>query len=138
MWLVRTSAAPETMSYFAPRVQIDFLGEEEGFGTPSSLLPCIPVKKALQEARRGTKRGLPKALESRRKIHPATRSRVVQNTQCASDAKVTPLSFPAPPAFVHEQKDVLAVLLRQHDGFTLTLAQPSQVWVRRGRNSFNL
>jgi hypothetical protein len=43
------------------------------------------------------------ALESRRKIHPATRGRVVQNNQCAGDAKATPLSFPAPPTFVHEQ-----------------------------------
>lgn len=90
------SAALETIPYSAPREQIDFLGEKEGFGTPSSLLPCIPVKKALQEARRGTKRGLPKALESRRKIQPATRGRVVQNTHCASEAKATPLSFPAP------------------------------------------
>ncbi len=51
---------------------------------------------------------------------------------------MTPLSFPAPLAFVHEQKHVRAALLGQDDSLPLTFAQPWQVWIRRDRNSFNL
>ncbi len=51
---------------------------------------------------------------------------------------MAPLSFPALPTFVHEQEHVRAVPLCQHNSLTLTVAQPSQAWVRWRRNSFNL
>src|SRR5271166_536731 len=106
-----------------------FRGESSRSSSRSFSSLSVPVQKALQQARGGAERGLSQALESRRKIHPTARGRVVQYTQRAGDGEVATLRFPAPFPFVHKQQRFGPVLLRQDDGLTLALPQQTQAGV---------
>jgi len=66
------------------------------------------------------------ALEGGGKIDPAPRGCVVQDSQRAGDAEITPAGFPAAIAFVHQQQRVLPVLHGQSDRFPLAFPQESQ------------